>query len=40
MKKLLIGVALGAIAGILVGEMPEVQSFMQKGKKKLKNLKK
>ena len=40
MKKLLIGIALGAIAGMIVGEMPEVQNLMQKGKKKIKNLKK
>ena len=33
MKKLLIGIALGTIAGMIVGEMPEVQNLMQKKKK-------
>ena len=38
MKNLLIGMALGAVAGIVVGEMPQVKNFLNKGKKKVKNL--
>lgn len=38
MKKILIGIALGAVAGMLVGEIPEVKNFIKKGKKKVKNM--
>lgn len=38
MKKLLIGMALGAVAGMLVGEIPQVKSFIKKGKKQVKNM--
>ncbi len=38
MKKILIGLALGAVAGMLVGEIPEVKGFIKKGKKKVKDI--
>lgn len=38
MKKVLIGIALGAVAGMLVSEIPEVKGFIKKGKKKVKNM--
>ena len=38
MKKLLIGMALGTVAGMLIGEMPEVKNVLKKGKKKVKNM--
>lgn len=38
MKKLLIGLALGAVAGMVIGEMPEVQTLFKKSKKKVKNI--
>ena len=38
MKKILIGMALGTVAGIMVGQMPEVKGFVKKGKKKVKDI--
>ena len=38
MKKLLIGIALGAAAGLVVSELPEVRKVLDKGKKKVKNM--
>ena len=38
MKKILIGLALGAVAGMMIGEIPEVKGFVKKGKKKVKNM--
>lgn len=38
MKKLLIGMALGAAAGMIVSEIPQVQKFLNKGKKKVKEM--
>ncbi len=38
MKKILIGLALGAVAGMLVSEIPEVKGAIQQGKKKVKNM--
>lgn len=38
MRKLLIGMALGAAAGMILSEMPAVKEFMSKGKKKVKNI--
>jgi len=38
MKKLLIGIALGAAVGMVVGEIPQVKKVLDKGKKKAKNL--
>ena len=40
MKKLLIGMALGAAVGMIVGELPQVKEMMNKGKKKVKDLSK
>ena len=40
MKKLLIGMDLGAAVGMVVSEMPQVKELMNKGKKKVKNLSK
>ncbi len=38
MKKLLIGMALGAAVGMIVSEIPSVQKLLNKGKKKVKNM--
>ena len=38
MKKLIIGMALGTAAGLLLGECSMVKDAMNKGKKKIKNL--
>lgn len=38
MKKLLIGMALGAAAGMVVSEIPAVKKMMDKSKKKVKSL--
>ena len=38
MKKLLIGIALGAAAGMVISEMPAVRKMLDKGKKKVKNM--
>ncbi len=38
MNKLLIGMALGAAAGMILMEVPAVKDVMNKGKKKVKNL--
>ncbi len=38
MKKLLIGMALGAVAGIALCEVPQVKNLMNKGKKKVKEM--
>ena len=38
MKKLLIGIALGTAAGMIIGEIPEIQTLLKKGKKKVKNM--
>ncbi len=38
MKKLLIGLALGAAAGMIAGEIPQVQKLLNKGKKKVKEM--
>ena len=38
MKKLLICLALGAAAGMVISEMPQVKKFMDKGKKKVKDI--
>ncbi len=38
MKKLLIGMALGAAAGMIVSEIPQVQKMLNKGKKKVKEM--
>ena len=38
MKKLLIGMALGAAAGMIVSEIPQVQKALNKGKKKVKEM--
>ena len=38
MKKLLIGMALGAAVGMIVSEIPSVQRLLNKGKKKVKNM--
>ena len=38
MKKLIIGMALGAAAGLILSECGAVQGAINKGKKKLKNL--
>lgn len=38
MKKLLIGMALGAAAGMIIGEIPQVQKMINKGKKKVKEM--
>ena len=40
MKKLLIGMALGAAVGMVVSEIPQVQKMLNKGKKKVKDLSK
>ena len=40
MKKLLIGIALGAAVGMVVSEMPQVKQILNKGKKKVQNLSK
>lgn len=40
MKKVIIGLALGMAAGMLVGEIPQVKNAIGKGKKKLKNMQK
>lgn len=40
MKTLLIGMALGAAVGMVVGEIPQVKQMINKGKKKVKNLSK
>ncbi len=38
MKKILIGMALGAAAGMIISECPSVKQMLDKGKKKVKNL--
>ncbi len=38
MKKLLIGMALGAAAGMIVSEIPQVKQLLNKGKKKVKEM--
>ena len=38
MKKLLIGMALGAAAGMVISEIPAVKKMMDKSKKKVKNM--
>ncbi len=38
MKKLLIGMALGTTAGLLLAGVPQVKTAMNKGKKKIKDL--
>ncbi len=38
MNKLLIGMALGAAAGMIVSEIPQVQKMLNKGKKKVKEM--
>ena len=38
MKKILIAMALGAAAGMLVSEIPAVNGVIQKGKKKVKKM--
>lgn len=38
MKKLLIGLALGAAVGMVVSEIPQVQQALNKGKKKVKDM--
>lgn len=38
MKKILISLALGAVAGMLISEIPEVKGVIQQGKKKVKNM--
>ena len=40
MKKLLIGIALGAAVGMVVSEIPQVRQTLDKGKKKVKDLSK
>ena len=40
MKKLLIGMALGAAVGMVVSELPQVKQMVNKGKKKVKELSK
>ena len=38
MKKLLIGLALGAAAGMVISEMPQVKKVLDKGKKKVNSM--
>lgn len=38
MKRLLIGLALGAAVGVVVSEIPQVQKMLNKGKKQVKNM--
>ena len=38
MKKLLIGLALGAAVGMVVSEIPQVKQMLDKGKKKVKDM--
>ena len=38
MKKLLIGIALGAAAGMVVSELPQVRQMLDKGKKQVKKM--
>lgn len=38
MKKVLIGIALGAVAGMIIGEIPAVKGVIKKGKKKVKDM--
>ena len=38
MKKLLIGLAVGAAVGMVVSELPKVRQALDKGKKKVKNM--
>lgn len=40
MKKLLIGMALGAAVGMVVSELPQVKQMLNRGKKKVKELSK
>lgn len=40
MKKLLIGIALGAAVGMVVSEIPQVRKALDKGKKKVKDISK
>ena len=38
MKKLLIGIALGAAVGMVVSEIPQVRQALDKGKKQVKKM--
>ena len=38
MKKLLIGLALGAAVGMAVSEIPQVKQMLNQGKKKVKEM--
>ncbi len=38
MNKLILGMALGACAGLLISEIPEVKKYLDKGKKKMQNI--
>ena len=38
MKKLLIGMALGAAVGMVVSEIPQVKKALNNGKKKVKDI--
>ena len=38
MKKLLIGLALGAAVGMVVSEMPQVHKMLDQGKQKVKDM--
>lgn len=38
MKKFVIGIALGAAAGLVLSEIPTVKNIMQKGKKKVEKM--
>lgn len=40
MKELLMGVVLGTAAGLVIGEIPAVKNFVNKGKKEVKKLSK
>lgn len=40
MKKLVIGVALGVIAGMVLSEVPQVKQMLGKGKRKLNDMSK
>lgn len=40
MKKLVIGVALGVIAGMALSEVPQVKQMLGNGKRKLKDMSK
>lgn len=38
MKQLLIGMAFGAVAGMIASEIPQVQHMLNKGKKKMNEM--